>query len=296
MAPCGDLPQSSSGFPRFRRPPCVHDVVHDPGASERHSPSRAARCCLRPWGRPRLAQLHYFVAPYTPCTLAVYASPRPLPARGARLATGRLVRAYPGGTLTRWTSPASPGARPARVGHLLPECDPRIAGRVRARDHRPPSADEATASGTPCGRRLTAASHEAKNASASRWTHSIEGGPRAAGFAKPPARLPASPDGAGDLLQPVEVTPRTDATVLSRTGPEKLCYGVRPLGPRAGGSSSTRGIRPAAPDRARGRAVLQRRHGHELPGHPKPNGSGAQISTRQRCLQGQGSRPPGLAT
>ncbi len=98
------------GFPGSDDLLSVHDVVHDPGASTRHSPSRADRCCLRPRGRPRLAQLHHFVAPYTPCTLAVYASTRPLPARDARLATGRLVRAYPGGTLTRWTSPASPGA------------------------------------------------------------------------------------------------------------------------------------------------------------------------------------------
>jgi len=52
----------------------------------------------------------YFVAQYTPCTLAIYASPRPLPDQDARLATGRLAETYPGRTFTCKTPPASPGA------------------------------------------------------------------------------------------------------------------------------------------------------------------------------------------
>ncbi len=50
-----------------------------------------------------------------PHTIAVYASAPPLPVGPATLATGRLATPYPGGTSTRWTAPASPGA-PAATG------------------------------------------------------------------------------------------------------------------------------------------------------------------------------------
>jgi hypothetical protein len=45
-----------------------------------------------------------------PHMIAVYASAPPLPVGPATLATGRLATPYPGGTSTRWTAPASPGA------------------------------------------------------------------------------------------------------------------------------------------------------------------------------------------
>src|SRR5512135_428035 len=42
--------------------------------------------------------------------IAVYASDPPSPVGPATLATGRLATPYPGGSSTRWTAPASPGA------------------------------------------------------------------------------------------------------------------------------------------------------------------------------------------
>jgi hypothetical protein len=68
------------------------------------------RCSFRLSEQPQPLRKDYFVAQYTPCILAVYASPHPLPVWDARLATGRLARTYPGGTLTRKRPPASPGA------------------------------------------------------------------------------------------------------------------------------------------------------------------------------------------
>src|SRR3954447_6487900 len=98
-----------SRSPRFRRDPFVRELVSDPGRAT--VPRIAAPPHVAFGALDRLGPCVdvHFVAPYSPHTIAVYASPWSSPSTPQHsLQAG--ATPYLGRTLTGWTAPASPGA------------------------------------------------------------------------------------------------------------------------------------------------------------------------------------------
>ncbi len=113
--PPATSPEAPTGLPRFRHVPFVREMASDPGRAA--APRITAPFMLPSPQRTGSASATSVISWLNPIphTIAVYASAPPLPVGPATLATGRLATPYPGGTSTRWTAPASPGA-PAATG------------------------------------------------------------------------------------------------------------------------------------------------------------------------------------
>ena len=101
--------------PRFRRDPFARDVFSDPGRVNDASHNGIAHVAfdsfhgLRPCGKP-ISWLNS-----TPHAIAVYASRASSPALMQHSLPGGLLRPYPNRSSTGWITPASPGARKARL-------------------------------------------------------------------------------------------------------------------------------------------------------------------------------------
>jgi hypothetical protein len=117
------LPEAPTGLPRFRHVPFMREMASDPGRAA--APRITAPFMLPSPQRTGSASATSVITWLNPIPhmIAVYASAPPLPVGPATLATGRLATPYLGGTSTRWTAPASPGA-PDSTGPPVTRCPP----------------------------------------------------------------------------------------------------------------------------------------------------------------------------